>query len=104
MNAPLAAVVSAPAPLPGQSHRSSPYFQFFQSVTSSLAYQLYDAPSNIQAVVMHARGGGESDQQIGSISGTSGSFSLSDPIQPDANYYVADPSAAAGNFVVVFGS
>jgi hypothetical protein len=96
-NQPIAAGVSAKAPLSGQDNRSGKNFQFLTvpgsgSITASL-------PASITCAVMKDVSGGR-DPVITTVSNGS-SFDAS-KVNASDNYYLASPSGATLNFEVTF--
>ncbi|MDT7570081.1 MAG: hypothetical protein QOE05_255 [Actinomycetota bacterium] len=110
MNGPyVAAGLSMTTPLPGQDHRSGPYFQFTDDLASggTLYYAIRNADDGspedgVTAVLMHDRGG-LPDQTVAKLSSSVSSVTVEIGIEKGANYYLEDP-VADDAFVVVFGT
>jgi hypothetical protein len=103
MSQPVGSVTSAPQPLEGQDHRSSPDFQFINLPESgNLTIQITGGgSSDVQATLMHEKGGWP-DQNVGPVSNTA-TVSV-DKVETGANYYIADPVNATQDFDVSFFS
>jgi hypothetical protein len=92
---PIAAQVSAPAPLSGQKNRSSNNFQFLEvpssgNVTASM-------PGGISCSIMQDVSGG-TDPIITTV--TNGSTFAASKVKKGTNYYYASPGGAPTNFEV----
>ena len=96
-NQEIASVVSEDAPLEGQAHRSSPDFQF-SAVPESGNISVV-MPDGITATLMHEKGAWP-DENVAAIA--NGTAFDADKVETGANYYIADPSGASGNFIVTF--
>lgn len=101
-NQSVAAVASAPGPIEGNDHNSSPNFQFVELPASGeLTIGVSDNPStsSITFNLWHEKGG-LPDDKIASGLGDGSTINVSD-VEMDANYYVGDPSNADNQTFVV---
>ncbi|HEX4495261.1 MAG TPA: hypothetical protein VIE43_06290 [Thermoanaerobaculia bacterium] len=98
----IAAIASEEAPESGQTNRSSPNFQFLTVPSSGDISALFAGASGAQGInasLVHDLGG-KNDQIIAALSQNS-TFDAS-KVETGANYYIATPNYASGNFVVYF--
>ena len=94
---PIASIVSADAPLPGQKSRSSQNFRFLNVPSSGLLIAVNTIPGVTFRLNRDVKG---NDENIGTYSDQS-TFDAS-KVNTKDSYYIASPTSASLNFEVTF--
>lgn len=99
----VASVVSAPTPINGQDHNSSPNFQFVDLPSGGdLSITIGDTSSanSITFTLWHEKNNWP-DSEVATDLGNGSTIGV-DKVEEDANYYIGDPAGATENFTVTF--